>query len=59
MRVGRDVELRFPECLCDACNLRVDVMCDELRLRVDAVTAGNFTEEVGRRKHQWAFELAG
>lgn len=59
VRVGRNVELRFPDCLCDACNLQVDEMCDELRFHVDAVTSGNFTEKVGRRKHQWAFEIDG
>jgi len=59
VRVGRNVELRFPDCLCDACNLQVDELCDELRFHVDAVTSGNFTETVGRRKHRWAFEMAG
>lgn len=59
IRVGRNVEQRFPDCLCDACNLKVEEVCDELRLDVEAVTSGNFTEEVSRTKHQWAFEMAG
>jgi hypothetical protein len=59
VRVGHNVELRFPDCLCDACGLQVDEMCDELRFHVDAVTSGNFSEKVSRTKHQWAFEMAG
>ena len=59
LRVGRNVRLLFPDCLCDACNLQVDEMCDEIRFHVEAVTSGNFAEKVGRRKHQWAFEGAG
>ncbi len=58
LRVGRNVRLLFPDCLCDACNSQVDEMCDELRFHVEAVTSGNFTEKVGRRKHRWAFEGA-
>ena len=57
--VGWNVELMFPDCLCDACNLQVDEMCDELSFHVDAVTSGNFSETVSRTKHQWAFEMAG
>ena len=59
VRVGRNIELLFPDCHCDACNLQVDELCGELRFHVDAVTSGNFTEKVGRRKHRWAFETAG
>lgn len=59
LRVRRNVQLLFPDCLCDACNLQVDEMCEELRFCVDAVTSGNFTEKVSRRKHRWAFGVAG
>lgn len=59
LRVGRNVRLLFPDCLCDACNLQVDEMCDEIRFHVNAVSSGNFTETVGRRRHRWAFKRAG
>jgi hypothetical protein len=59
IRVGRNIERLFPDCLCDACNLQVEEVCDELRFHVEAVTSGNFTENVSRTKHQWAFEMAG
>ncbi len=59
IRVGRNVELLFPACLCDACNHQVDEVCDDLRFHVEAVTSGSFTEVVTRRAHRWAFEVAG
>ncbi|MEA3501710.1 MAG: DUF6226 family protein [Actinomycetota bacterium] len=59
LRVGQNVRLLFPDCLCDACNSQVDEMCDELRFHVEAISSGNFAEKVGRRKHQWTFEGAG
>jgi hypothetical protein len=59
LRVGRNVELLFPDCLCDACNLGVDEMCDEIDFHVEAVFSGNFAEYVGRRTHRWTFEGAG
>ncbi len=57
LRVGPNVELVFPDCLCDGCNFQVAEMCDELQKAVDAVTSGGFTEELTRRLHRWSFDF--
>jgi len=58
LRVGPNVELMFPDCLCDGCNYQVVEMCDELQRAVDAATSGGFSEELTRRSHNWSFDSA-
>jgi len=58
LRVGPNVELMFPDCLCDACSYQVVDMCNELQRTVDAATSGGFTEGLNRRSHRWSLEVA-
>ena len=57
LRVGANTTVVFPSCGCDACNLQVDELCDELKFHVDAVTSGGYTEELTRRSHSWSFQI--
>ncbi len=57
LRVGANTTVAFPDCGCDACNLQVDELCDDLQFHVDAVTSGGYTEELTRRSHSWSFQI--
>ena len=59
IRVGPNVEVLFPDCLCDACNYQPDEMCSQLQAHVNAVTGGGFFEKVGFRFHEWSFATEG
>ncbi len=59
VRYGPDVSGAYPDCGCDACDLQPDEVFEDLRLHVDAVVNGRFSERIGRRSHQYSFAVPG
>jgi len=57
LRMGVEDNLVLPMCGCDACAETVPECVDELRRRVDALTAGAYGERLARRDHDWWYQV--
>lgn len=55
VRMGRDSETSLPGCGCDACDETVEDCTEQLRLLMEALTAGTFGERLVR-EHGWCHE---